>query len=181
VSGGKRLARRPKGAELLKTLRSGDHVIATQLDRIFRSAVDALNVAADLLDRGCHLRLLDIGGEVTGTGLAKLVFNVLAAVAEMERERIGERVRSVKQHLRASGYFTGGHTACGFIVTDEGKLVPQQDWQDCLHAMRKMREGGMPCCQRQLGHALVPTEILVQVHQSRSRLPPSTPSDGEDL
>ena len=37
VSGGKRLSHRPKGAELLATLRPGDHVIATKLDRCFRS------------------------------------------------------------------------------------------------------------------------------------------------
>jgi putative DNA-invertase from lambdoid prophage Rac len=143
VSGGKQFSRRPKGAELLKTARPGDHVIATKLDRIFRSAVDALNVAADFRDKGIHLHLLDIGGEVTGSGAAKLVFQVLAAVAEMERERIGERVRSVKQHLRESGYFTGGHTACGFVVTDEGKLVPQDGWQDCLDAMKQWRAEGM--------------------------------------
>src|SRR5436309_6303185 len=63
VSAGKRLTLRPKGAQLLATLRSGDHVIATKLDRMFRSAQDALNVAADLRDKGVHLHLLDIGGE----------------------------------------------------------------------------------------------------------------------
>jgi len=144
VSGAKQFSRRPKGADLLKTLRPGDHVIATKLDRMFRSASDALNVAADFRDKGVHLHLLDIGGEVTGTGAAKLVFGVLAAVAEMERERIGERVRSIKQHLRQSGYFTGGHTACGFVVTQDGKLVPRDNWHDCLEMMRSLRTDGMP-------------------------------------
>src|SRR6266568_1550229 len=45
VSAGKRLTLRPKGAQLLAALRPGDHVIATKLDRMFRSAQDALNVA----------------------------------------------------------------------------------------------------------------------------------------
>ena len=143
VSAGKRLTLRPKGAQLLAALRSGDHVIATKLDRMFRSAQDALNVAADLRDKGVHLHLLDIGGEVTGNGAAKLVFTILSAVAEMERERIGERVRSVKQHLREGGYFTGGKLARGYHVTTNGKLVEDDRWQDCLKAMKQMRRESM--------------------------------------
>jgi putative DNA-invertase from lambdoid prophage Rac len=143
VSGGKRFSARPKGAELLATLRPGDHVIATKLDRCFRSACDALNVAEDFRVKGVHLHLLDIGGDVTGNGVAKLVFNVLAAVAEMERGRISERVRSVKQHRREAGYFTGGHVARGFNVTEDGKLVADDRWQECLNAMKTMRGEGL--------------------------------------
>ena len=144
VSAGKRLTLRPKGAQLLAGLRSGDHVIATKLDRCFRSAQDALNVAADLRDKGVHLHLLDIGGEVTGNGAAKLIFTILSAVAEMERERIGERVRSVKQHLRQGGYFTGGKLARGYHLTTDGKIVKDERWQECLNAMKQMRKEGMP-------------------------------------
>lgn len=144
VSGGKRFSARPKGAELLATLRPGDHIIATKLDRCFRSACDALNVAEDFRNKGIHLHLIDIGGDCTGNGVAKLVFNILAAVAEMERGRISERVRSVKQHLRQSGYFTGGHVARGYNVTDDGKLVAEERWQECLNAMKQMRAEGMP-------------------------------------
>jgi DNA invertase Pin-like site-specific DNA recombinase len=143
VSGGKRLSQRPKGADLLASLRAGDHVIATKLDRMFRSACDALNVAEYLRGKGCHLHLLDIGGEVTGDGVAQLTFAILAAVAQMEKCRIGERVRSVKQHLRESGYFTGGHVARGFNVTTEGKLVADDGWHECLNAMKQMRADGV--------------------------------------
>jgi len=143
VSGGKRLSLRPKGAELLATLRPGDHVVSTKLDRCFRSACDALNVAEDFRSQGIHLHLLDIGGDCTGNGVAKLVFNILAAVAEMERGRISERVRSVKDHRREAGYFTGGHVAKGYHVTEDGKLVADDRWQECLSAMKAMRAEGM--------------------------------------
>ena len=144
VSGAKRLHTRPKGAELLATLRRGDHVIAAKLDRLFRSASDALNVAEDFRESGIHLHLLDIGGEVTGNGAAKLVFSVLAAVAEMERERIGERVRSVKQHLRDGGYFTGGKLARGYHVTSDGKIQADAQWSDCLGFMTRLHEEHVP-------------------------------------
>jgi DNA invertase Pin-like site-specific DNA recombinase len=144
VSGGKRLSIRPKGQELLTVLQAGDHVICTKLDRMFRSASDALNVADDCRKKGVHLHLLDIGGEVTANGVGKLVFSVLAAVAEMERERIGERVRSVKETLRNAGYFTGGHLAKGYHKTRDGKIVIDGNWQACLKAMKKLRNDGMP-------------------------------------
>lgn len=144
VSGAKQLRHRPKGAELLATVRQGDHVIANKLDRMFRSASDALNVAEDFRTRGIHLHLLDIGGEVTGTGVAHLVFAILAAVGQMERERIGERVRSVKRHLRDAGYFTGGRLARGYRVTDDRKIQPDVHWADCLNVMRDLRKQRLP-------------------------------------
>ena len=144
ISGGKRLAQRPKGSQLLARVQPGDSIIATKLDRMFRSACDALNVVEDCREKGIHLHLLDIGGEVTGNGVAKLVFSVLAAVAEMEKSRIGERVRSVKQHLRESGYFTGGVVPSGFKVTKDGKLVAGDRWNDVLAAMKSMRAGHVP-------------------------------------
>jgi putative DNA-invertase from lambdoid prophage Rac len=139
VSGGKRLALRPKGAQLLAKIQRGDHVIATRLDRLFRSASDALNVVEECRAKGVHLHLPDIGGDCTGNGVAKLVFSILAAVAEMEKSRIGERVRSVKQYLRESGYFTGGIVPRGFSVTKDGKLAADKNWSRCLTAMKKMR------------------------------------------
>ena len=126
---------------MLSTLESGDHLIALKLDRLFRSASDALNVAAQLRERGIHLHLLDIGGEVTGNGAAKLVFSVLAAVAEMERERIGERVRGVKQHLRENGYYSGGVIPSGFKLNKSSrKLEPIADWERVVTAMKDMRD-----------------------------------------
>lgn len=144
VSGGKRLSLRPKGAQLMGTLRAGDHVIATKLDRMFRSASDALNVAEELREKGIHLHLLDIGGEVTGNGVAKLVFAILAAVSQMERERIGERVRSVKEHLRDAGYYTGGKLARGFRATRDGRIEADPQWERCFARMRELQQGGEP-------------------------------------
>jgi len=113
VSGGKRLSLRQRARNSLPLSALAITSSPQSWIRCFRSACDALNVAEDFRVKGVHLHLLDIGGDVTGNGVAKLVFNVLAAVAEMERGRISERVRSVKQHLRQSGYFTGGHVASG--------------------------------------------------------------------
>jgi DNA invertase Pin-like site-specific DNA recombinase len=40
---------------------------------------------------------------VTGSGIAKLVFTILSAVAESERDRIKERISAVKADERRRG------------------------------------------------------------------------------
>jgi putative DNA-invertase from lambdoid prophage Rac len=141
VSGAKRLAQRPKGAALLAKLKPGDVVIATKLDRLFRSCSDALHVAEDLQARKVHLFIQDLGGDITGNGVAKLVFSILAAVAEMERTRISERVRSVKQHLTRTGHFTGGRLPAGYKMRD-GKLVADPRWEKAVKTMKDLRRNG---------------------------------------
>ncbi len=48
VSGSKPLGDRPEGATLLAVLQPGDVVITPKLDRMFRSALDALDVLGKL-------------------------------------------------------------------------------------------------------------------------------------
>jgi DNA invertase Pin-like site-specific DNA recombinase len=43
--------------------------------------------------------MIDLGGDVTGNGVSKLVFTILSAVAEAERDRIRERIRDVKAEV----------------------------------------------------------------------------------
>lgn len=143
VSGGKSLNKRPKGAVLMKVAQAGDIIIATKLDRMFRSASDALIVVEQLATRSIHLHLMDVGGDVTGNGVAKLVFSILASVAEMEKSRISERVRDVKEHLRAAGRFTGGKTPAGHHVTKDKRLVLDDHWQQVLDTMRASRDAGV--------------------------------------
>ena len=63
MSGSKPLGERAQGKRLLKALRPDDVVIASKLDRIFRSALDALQTVEDFKGRGVSLHLLDLGGD----------------------------------------------------------------------------------------------------------------------
>src|SRR6266478_1205973 len=101
VSGSKPFGERQEGSRLLEVCKPGDTLITPKLDRMFRSSLDALNVLGDLKERGIALHMIDLGGDVTGNGISKLVFTILSAVAENERDRIRERVREAKRH-RAS-------------------------------------------------------------------------------
>src|SRR4051812_5362174 len=112
ISGSKPLRDRPEGARLLAALEPGDVLITPKLDRMFRSALDALHVLGQIQKRGVSLHMIDLGGDVTGNGISKLVFTILSAVAEAERDRIRERILDVKADQRrrqvASSRSAGG-------------------------------------------------------------------------
>lgn len=141
VSGTVTLQRRPEGAKLLGELRAGDVVIATKLDRMFRSAADALNSLDGMKKQGVSLHLIDLGGDCTGNGVAKLVFHILAAVAEAERERITERITEVKARQREEGKFIGGRVPFGWKLA-KGGLVEDRFQQDALRVMERLKRDG---------------------------------------
>ena len=147
VSGSVPLGERPQGAALLQTLRPGDVVVIAKLDRAFRSALDALAVLEDLKGRKVSLHIIDLGGDVTGNGISKLVFTILSAVAEAERDRIRERVQTVKADQKARGRYLGGKIPFGYRVEPDergGVLVPVEAEQEILRAIGGLRREGRP-------------------------------------
>ena len=143
ISGSVPLGDRPEGARLVAALQAGDVVIAAKLDRMFRSAWDALNVIRDFQRRRISLWPLDLGGDVSGDGIAKLVLTILAAIAEFERERIGERIRDAKRHQRRTGQYLGGDRPFGWRIGEDGVLVEKEDEQRALAEMQALRSQGV--------------------------------------
>jgi putative DNA-invertase from lambdoid prophage Rac len=143
VSGSKPVQERPEGAKLLATLRPGDVVITAKLDRMFRSALDALDVLGKLQKEGISLHMVDLGGDVTGNGISKLVFTILSAVAEAERDRIRERVRDVKRDQKTRGRYLGGVRPFGFEIGEAGELVEVPAEQAAIRTMVKLHRQGL--------------------------------------
>ena len=123
VSGSVPIAERPRGGPLFDRLARGDIVIAAKLDRLFRSALDALTVVESLKARGVRLHLLDLGGDIAGNGLSKLFLTIAAAFAEAERDRIRERVSQVKADQKSRGRYLGGAVPFGYRRGESGDLV----------------------------------------------------------
>ena len=124
VSGSVPISDRPKGGLLMKTLVCGDVVIASKLDRMFRSAQDALEWFNEFKQRGIKLILCDMGTDpVTENGVSKLMFSMLAAMAEFERDRLLERLSEGKKAKDASGGWNGGKPPFGYMIEGTGKTA----------------------------------------------------------
>jgi putative DNA-invertase from lambdoid prophage Rac len=142
VSGGRPLEKRPQGQVMLETLERGDTVIATKLDRVFRSASNAIQMLEQFKNRDVSLILLDLGGDVTGNGVSQMVFTIMSAVAQFERERIAERISEVKETQRRNGRYLGGIIPFGWRITDDGDLVEEPAQQGAVGRMAEMRGHG---------------------------------------
>ena len=81
---------RPGLDRALAYVTAGDTLVVWKLDRLGRSLQDLLAVAEGLRDRGVALRSLTEAID-TGTAAGKLLYAVLGAVAQFERDVIRER------------------------------------------------------------------------------------------
>ncbi|OXT02741.1 hypothetical protein B7H23_07665 [Notoacmeibacter marinus] len=98
--------RRPVFDELLASLAPGDTLVVASLDRAFRSTVDALTQAEALRSRGVHFQIVNLGVD-TSTADGKLIFTVIAAFAEHERNRLSERTKEGLVAARRRGVRLG--------------------------------------------------------------------------
>jgi DNA invertase Pin-like site-specific DNA recombinase len=102
VGSGKKGADRPVWDEVSRSLRPGDTLMVSELSRLGRSTSQLSALADDLNERGVSLRILNLGID-TGTPAGKLVYSIIAAVAEMERDLLIERTNSGLAAARARG------------------------------------------------------------------------------
>ncbi|GAA2250918.1 recombinase family protein [Herbiconiux moechotypicola] len=94
---------RPGLGKALAACRAGDTLVVTKLDRLARSIPDARDIATELADGGIRLSL---GGAVHDP-IGRLLFNVLAMVAEFEVDLLRARTREGMQIARSKGRLKG--------------------------------------------------------------------------
>ena len=127
---------------MLAAAQRGDVLVASKLDRMFRSASDALVTAKLLQDRGVDLILIDLGVDpVTANGASKLFFGMLAVFADFERDRINERTKDGIRAKRAKQGFLGGHVPFGYRVEGKGreaKLVPDEREREIIKTVKEL-------------------------------------------
>ena len=111
---------RPGLQAALGMLKAGeaDCLLVAKLDRLTRSVRDLGDLVESWFSSGKYA-LLSIGETIdTRSAAGRLVLNVLASVAQWEREATGERTRDALQHLKAEGVTLGGE-ALGWTRTEE--------------------------------------------------------------
>ena len=82
---------RPALGECLRYLRDGDVLVCTRADRLARSTLHLLTITEDLTARGVKIEFIDQPELNSGTAQSRLMLQMLAAVAEFERNLLKER------------------------------------------------------------------------------------------
>lgn len=104
VSGAK--ANRPVFKSLLNYVRKGDTVVVWKLDRLGRSLIDLIKTANFLKEKEVDLVSIQDSINTTTPG-GKLIFHLMAALAEFELDMISERTKAGLKAARARGRFGG--------------------------------------------------------------------------
>ena len=145
VSAGKPLSERDGGRGLLRCLQTDGikHVVALKLDRLFRDAIDCLSVVRDWDRAGIALHLIDQGGQAVNTrsAMGRFFLTIMAGVAEMERNLIGERTRLALHYKRNQGRVYGPEPF-GYRRDGENLLIEPKELQ-VIRLMRQLREAGL--------------------------------------
>lgn len=147
VTGSMPLGKRDAGCKLLNDLKPGDTLITAKLDRLFRSASDALTMAEEFRSNGVKLIIAAMGSDpVTDSGVAKLFFGMLALVAEFEKGLILERTADGRKGKKSRGGHIGGQAPYGFRVVGTGRtamLEKNEAEQDVISQVHLMHRGGL--------------------------------------
>lgn len=81
-------------------MKSGDTLYVTKLDRFARSTMEGIKIIKELFDRNIGVYVLNMG-LIENTPTGRLMFNVIVAFAEFERDLIMERTSTGKALARA--------------------------------------------------------------------------------
>jgi DNA invertase Pin-like site-specific DNA recombinase len=141
---------RPELAKVIATLRTGDTLVVTRLDRLARSTRDLLNVLDEVSKAGASFRSLADTWADTTTPHGRLIVTVLGGLAEFERELI--RARTTEGRVRA--------IAAGVRMGRKPSLSPTQR----QHAM-EMRQAGASL--QRIGDVLGVSHMTIWRHTDR--------------
>ncbi|WP_108649675.1 recombinase family protein [Dongshaea marina] len=98
---------RPVFSKLIERLVEGDSLIVKEVSRLGRNTSEVSGLASDLKVRGVRLVVDQLGGIDVTSSSGKLILDVMAACAEMERTTMLERQRVGIERAKAEGRYKG--------------------------------------------------------------------------
>jgi site-specific DNA recombinase len=139
---GKSTARAGLRAALAEVKKHKGALVVYSLSRLSRNTRDTLALSDELDGAGCDLVVLREQVD-TSTPSGRMVFRMLAAINEFEREHLSERTAHAMQHMRAQGLRVGS-IPHGYRLADDGKrLVPEDSEQRIVRLVKQLRAEGM--------------------------------------
>ena len=111
ISGSVSAMERPKFKALSDKLEDGDVLVVTKLDRLGRNAMDVRATVEALAAEGVRVHCLARGGVDLTSAAGRMTMQVLAAVAEFERDLLIERTNAGIKRAKADGKTFGRPSA----------------------------------------------------------------------
>ena len=118
---------RPELQKMLDYAREGDIIVISDLTRLSRSTRDLISISEQLKEKGIELVSLKETLDTT-TATGKMMFGMLAVLAQFERDQISERTKEGLKSARARGK-TGGRPTVdkknienALVLYDDGKV-----------------------------------------------------------
>jgi len=140
LSGG-RADNRPALQRAIQEARDGAALVVYSLSRLARSTRDAIAISDTLAKAGADLVSLTERLDTTSAA-GKMLFRLMAVLAEFERDQISERTKLAMRHLRKQGRSVG-HPPFGWkLGQDGGGLQEDQVEQRVIQGIRGMRKQG---------------------------------------
>ena len=125
VSGKVSAMQRPQFKDLMGKIRDGETLVVSKLDRLGRDAQDVGSTIKLLAGRNVEVVVHQLGKLDLTSPAGKLMLNMLAAVAEMERDMLVERTQSGLARAKAEGKHLGRPTRT--TARDRTKIVALRD------------------------------------------------------
>lgn len=107
--------KRPNFQRMMKDVHKGkiQTIVCYRLDRLTRNTKDCFEFVEELEHYGASFISIKENFDLT-TPTGRLMFTFVAALAQMERETIADRIRDNLQELAKTGRWLGGNTPLGY-------------------------------------------------------------------
>jgi DNA invertase Pin-like site-specific DNA recombinase len=179
LSGGKAANRPGLQAALADACKRRAPLVVYSLSRMARSTRDALTISERLDKAGADLVSLSESIDTTSAA-GKMVFRMLAVLAEFERDLVSERTTSALAFKRRQGERISGKIPYGYRL-EAGRLVAVEEEQTAIRLMMKLRTDGLSLraiaeemerreIRRQNGSHVWPSNVVLMILRRAEKL-----------
>ena len=142
IGGGTEFRKRKIFSKFFSELSRGDSIVVARLDRLSRTILHTLQFVELCQQKKIGLHIVDLG-EVTDNGLGRIFLNILSCLAETERLRISERIKTQKSFAKKERKYLGGSVEFGYKKGSDGKLIPDEKEFAIIESAFNLRHQGL--------------------------------------